>query len=208
MREIQLHDGRRCVLHGTGVRGGTTDGRPTDTQPEIVEYACRGAAGQCALPGDWAAQGDDALRSVVERAAHYAITGAVRPFDGPNGDAVRDLVVAAARLPSIRLRTLATATARRDGERRTVAALVNATGERLHAAGRLPAYLVAAASVVVADRALSDPAPSDRAETSATEVAQAVGPAATALLVSRRPGRHDHSALARAYRALVAPFHE
>jgi hypothetical protein len=134
---------------------------------------------------------------------HDGRTGALHPFDGPNGDAIRDLVVAATRMPRPRLRTLATAGARRDDERRTVTAMVNTSCDRLHAAARLPAYLVAAASVVFGERP-----DADRSGASAAEVAQAVRPAATALLVCGRPGPHDHSALARAYRGLVAPFHE
>ena len=50
---------------------------------------------------------------LVESAAHYEPTGAVQPFDGPNEAAIRDVVIAASRIPIRRVRALDRSTSRR-----------------------------------------------------------------------------------------------
>ena len=202
VRTITLRDGRWCRLHGTGVPGrGPDDGLPGPAGAEVVAYTLADVSGECTLPADWATREPDALRALVEDACRYTLTGVVAPFDGQNGRAIRDLVIRAARMPFTRLRELAAVSATRHVEQRTVTWLLSGNGGREHEARRLPRYLEAAAGVVLADAADPQgdgPSPAD--------VAQAIGPAAAALLVCDPPGRHDHSSLALAYRALVAPF--
>jgi hypothetical protein len=202
VRTITLRGGRWCLLHGTGIRGDTPDDALAEAgSPEVVEYTLHDVSGRCVLPGDWATRTPDDLGALVEDACRYTLAGAVAPFDGQNGRAIRDLVIRAARMPFARLRELAALSATRHAEQRSVTWLLNGNPGRAYEARRLPRYLEAAAGVVLADAADPQgdgPSPAD--------VAAAIGPAATALLVCDPPGRHDHSSLAVAYRALVTPF--
>ncbi|MGZ8376045.1 MAG: hypothetical protein ACXWZS_05405 [Gemmatirosa sp.] len=208
MRTILLLDGRTCVLHGTGIRDYAGGDLPAgESRPEIVEYLVRGLSGRCTLPGDWATRDGDALRDLVEEAARHSLSGAVPPFDGPRGDAIRDLVIRAAEMPAAQLRALADADVGRHTDRATIRWLVDADPGRAHAARRLPRYLEEAARVVLAhdaprDGELGGDRPTPR------QVAAAIGSAATALLVCERPKAHGHSTLAHAYHALVTPFQE
>jgi hypothetical protein len=177
------------------------DARPGSAGPEVVAYTLADVSGQCVLPADWGTRGPDDLSALVEDACRYTLTGAVPPFDGQNGRAIRDLVIRAARMPFVRLRALAAVSAACHAEQRTVDWLLGGNAGWDHEARRLPRYLQAAARVVLADTA---DAPGDRR--SPADVATAIGPAAAALLVCDPPTRHDHSAPALAYRALVAPF--
>lgn len=207
MRTVLLLDGRTCVLHGTGIRDHAAhDGPPGVAPPEVVEYMTSGLAGRCTLPGDWATREADALRDLVEDAARHSISGAVPPFDGPSGAAIRDLVIRAAEMPAGRLREIAAADVGRHVDRATITWLVNANPGRAHAARRLPRYLEESARTVLAHDAPAGGAIDDRP--TPRQVAAAIRSAATALLVCERPGRHGHSTLASAYRALVTPFQE
>jgi hypothetical protein len=212
MRTVLLLDGRTCVLHGTGIRDhAADDGSSGGVPPELVDYMVRGLSGRCTLPGDWAARDADELRDLVEDGARHSLSGAVPPFDGPHGAAIRDLVIRAARMPAGRLRELAAADVGRHTDRATITWLVNADPGRTHAARRLPRYLEDAASTVLAyetdDTGAADGAAAGDRPT-ARQVAHAIRSAATALLVCDRPSLHGHSTLATAYRALVTPFQE
>jgi hypothetical protein len=209
MRTVLMPDGRTCVLHGTGIRDYEDGGVPPGVAaPELVQYMLPGLAGQLTLPGDWPAREADALRDLVAHGARHALSGAVPPFDGPQGTAIRDLVIRAAATPRARLRALVLADDARDPARAMVAALLRGDPRRTHAAARLPRYLERAAAVVLAydDGGDGGDAPGDADRPTPREVADAVLSAATALLVCDRPGQHLHSRQAVAYRALVMPF--
>ena len=206
MRSVNVRDGRWCVLHGTGIRARPSGDASADAnRPEVVEFMLADVSGRCVLPGDWATREAGELAALVEEAARYAITGDVAPCDGRHGQAIRDLVIRAARMPFARLRELARVGATHHAEQRVVSRRLDADAGLAYEARHLPRYLEAAARVVLAD----DDGRADAragASSSSADVAEAIGPAAAALLVCDRPRPHDQSSLAGAYRALVAPF--
>jgi hypothetical protein len=207
MRTVLMPDGRTCVLHGTGIRDYEDGDVPLGAAaPELVQYVLPGLAGQLTLPGDWPAREADALRDLVAHGARHALSGAVPPFDGPQGAAVRDLVIRAAGMRPARLRALVLADEPRDQARAMVTALLRGDPRRTHAAARLPRYLEQAAAVVLAYDDVAGHASGDAERPTPRQVADAVLSAATALLVCDRPGLHLHSRQAVAYRALVMPF--
>jgi hypothetical protein len=209
MREVNVRDGRWCVLRGTGIHGAAAGGHDAGAAPtEIVEFLLPDVSGTCVLPGGWATRDADDLVALVEEAARYALGGEVAPFAGRHGRAIRDLAIRAARMPSAQLRALAHASAAHHAERRAVTWRLDADAGLAYEARHLPRYLRAAARVVLVDGARREGRDMDdaTADAAAAGVATAIGPAADALLVCDRPRMHDHSVLAGAYRALVAPF--
>jgi hypothetical protein len=105
------------------------------------------------LPGDWASRDADELRDLLAHAARHALSGAVPPFEGPHGAAIRDLVIRAAAMRPARLLALARADVPRHEARAVVAALLRGDPRQTHAAARLPRYLERAAAAVLGDSA-------------------------------------------------------